>query len=177
MFLLSFENAQQVRRTAPYCAGISQYLLTPRAKICEIFPDNSRQIMFALLRNDDFSTKLQKHVITLYMQWFCFVFAKQCEAVAPGSIPVRAANAKCIPGKNKRAWLIGSRPARPPNPPPAAGPMATALFELRDAEKRGMVCLTIAEINKVNSGRRRTVWRRWRADWFPAGLPMIKKWS
>jgi len=68
------------------------FCIIPLQKITSMnFPDNSRQIKFALLRNDNFCPKRSNGVFPLYLWGFKVVLTKQCEALQTGSIPGRVA--------------------------------------------------------------------------------------
>src|SRR5450432_260028 len=59
-------------------------------KTINYFPDNSRQLKFALLRNNAFQRKLINRCFALYLRTQCPLFSKQSETLLPGSITGRA---------------------------------------------------------------------------------------
>lgn len=57
----------------------------------KVFPDNSRQIKFVLLRNGVYVEKLRNCCLLLYLSCYRPLFTKQSETILPGSIPGRVA--------------------------------------------------------------------------------------
>ena len=68
------------------------FCIIPLQKITSMnFPDNSRQIKFALLRNGAFQRRLTNRCFNLYLRGQYALFDKQSEMILPGSIPGRVA--------------------------------------------------------------------------------------